>query len=60
MNCLHCLAENPDGAKFCGKCGQSLAPPATSGGTGGQLDNVFKWVGIIVSILFALALLSSC
>ena len=28
MNCSQCGAENVDGAKFCSKCGQSLAAPA--------------------------------
>jgi len=27
MKCPHCAAENKDAAKFCGKCGQSLATP---------------------------------
>lgn len=27
MNCPQCNAENPDGAKFCSKCGQSMAVP---------------------------------
>ncbi len=27
MNCPQCKAENPDGAKFCSKCGQSMAVP---------------------------------
>jgi len=28
MKCPHCAAENKDVAKFCGKCGQSLATPS--------------------------------
>jgi len=28
MKCPHCAAENKDAAKFCGKCGQSLATPS--------------------------------
>ncbi len=30
MKCVNCGTENPDGAKFCIKCGASLAAPATA------------------------------
>lgn len=29
MKCPHCQTENPDGAQFCGVCGQSLASERT-------------------------------
>ncbi|HEX9122675.1 MAG TPA: AAA family ATPase [Actinomycetota bacterium] len=30
--CGHCGEENPDRARFCGRCGSALAPPAGPGG----------------------------
>lgn len=29
MKCPHCQAENPEGVKFCGECGRSLAVELT-------------------------------
>jgi hypothetical protein len=62
MDCPDCGVSNPDGAKFCGSCGnqmQSQAPPTPNGGgSTSSWDNVFKWIGIVVVGLFILGLLS--
>lgn len=61
MNCPNCGAGNPDGAKFCGSCGNQMQAPPAPGGGGkkSSWDNVFKWIGIFFVGMFVLALLSS-
>lgn len=60
MNCPDCEASNPEGAKFCGSCGNQMQAPQQAGSDSKSTwDNVFKWIGIAVVGLFILGLLSS-
>ncbi len=61
MKCPDCGAANPDGAKFCGSCGNQIQAPAPPGGSEkkSSWDNIFKWIGIFFVGMFVLALLSS-
>jgi uncharacterized membrane protein YvbJ len=56
MKCSDCGASNPADARFCGDCGHAIeAAPKAGGAQKSTLENVFKWIGIVVVGLFVLA-----
>jgi hypothetical protein len=64
MICPYRKAKNPDGAKFCGKCGQAIELVA-QGKTkevseGIAFDDILKWIGLAVVGLVLLSILSNC
>lgn len=61
MTCPKCSNENPGHARFCGKCGHTLAsqPVQARAPGGGTAANFFKWVGYIFTGLIVLGLLAN-
>ncbi|MDQ6979635.1 MAG: AAA family ATPase [Mariprofundaceae bacterium] len=45
MKCFDCQFENPDGMKFCGKCGVALPPESTCADCGTENPEGFKFCG---------------
>jgi uncharacterized membrane protein YvbJ len=63
MFCPKCASNNPDIAQYCRQCGEQMAPVQKSAvvkSESSKADQFFKTVGIIVVILFALAIISNC
>lgn len=61
MACPKCSAENPGHARFCGKCGHTLASQANPGPApgDGKTAHFFKWVGYIFTGLIVLGILAN-
>ena len=54
MNCPNCGAANPEGSRFCGRCGNGLEPSPTASPIPGLSESTVRQAGGVVGVVAAL------